>query len=201
MAQRLRRHLSFANITSLTALVFALGGTSYALTLPKNSVGSKQIRSNAVTSAKVADRSLRASDFALGQLPSGQPGAQGATGAPGPAGAPGATGEPGANGAQGLTGVVGAVTVQRTDFGLTDGTASGASVPCPAGTKAIGGGSSVDATTATDVHPTVSRPDRTGVTPVDGQTFDGWRVTYVNVAGGTGTTTVHVFAICAEVGT
>ena len=74
MAQRLRRHLSFANITSLTALVFAMGGTSYALTLPKNSVGSKQIRTNAVTSAKVADRSLRASDFALGQLPSGATG-------------------------------------------------------------------------------------------------------------------------------
>ena len=192
MAQRLRRHLSFANITSLTALVFAMGGTSYALTLPKNSVGSKQIRTNAVTSAKVADRSLRASDFALGQLPSG------ATGATGPAGA---KGDPGANGAQGLTGAVGAVTVQRTDFALADNATSGDSVPCPAGTKAIGGGSSIAAITADDIHATVSRPDRTGVAPVDGETFDGWRVTYRNPAGGTGATTVHAFAICAEVGT
>ena len=37
----MRRHLSFANITSLMALVFAMGGTGYALTIPKNSVGSK----------------------------------------------------------------------------------------------------------------------------------------------------------------
>ena len=55
MAQRIRGHLSFANVTSLLALVFAMGGTSYALTLPKNSVGSKQIRKNAVTTAKVEE--------------------------------------------------------------------------------------------------------------------------------------------------
>ena len=194
MAQRLRRHLSFANITSLTALVFAMGGTGYALTLPKNSVGSKQIRKNAVTGAKVAKRSLRASDFARGQLPSGAPGAPGATG---PAGAPGAKGDRGANGSQGPAGVVGAVTVQRTDFGLPDNTTSGLSVPCPAGTKAIGGGSEIAAITADDVHATVSRPDRTGVAPVDGETFNGWRVTYRNPIGGPGTT-VHAFAICAE---
>jgi len=195
MAQGLRRHLSFANVTSLMALVFAMGGTSYALTLPKNSVGSKQIRKNAVTGAKVANRSLRASDFARGQLPSGAPGAPGATG---PAGAPGAKGDPGANGAQGPAGVVGAVTVQRTEFGLADNQTAGASVPCPAGTRAIGGGSSVLATTSPDIQPTISRPDRTGVVPDDGETFTGWRVSYSNPSGGTGATTAHAFAICAE---
>ena len=65
MEQRLRRHLSFANVTSLTALVFAMGGTA-TRSRPKNSVGSKQIRENAVTSAKVADRS-----FARAISPSG----------------------------------------------------------------------------------------------------------------------------------
>ena len=189
MRQWLHRHLSFANITSLIALVFAMGGTGYALTLPKDSVGSKQIRNNAVTSSEVATRSLRANDFARGQLPVG---ARGAPGATGPAGAPGA------NGAQGLPGVVGAVTVQRTDFGLTDGTSSGASVPCPAGTRAIGGGASIAAPTSEDIHATVSRPDRTGVAPLDGETFTGWRVAYVNPLNGTGTTTVHAFAVCAE---
>jgi hypothetical protein len=195
MTQGLRRHLSFANITSLMALVFAMGGTGYALTLPKNSVGSKQLRKNAVTGAKVKNRSLRAGDFALGQLPAGQPGAPGAPGATGPTGPAGAKGE---RGLQGLPGVVGAVTVQRVDFGLPDNASAGASVPCPAGTKAIGGGSSVDALTAEDIHGTVSRPDRTGVAPVAGETFNGWRVTYRNSAGGAGATTVHAFAICAE---
>ena len=194
MAQRIRGHLSFANVTSLMALVFAMGGTGYALTLPKNSVGSKQLRKNAVTSAKVKNRTLRASDFALGQLPSGPPGAPGAPGATGLAGPAGAKGE---QGVQGVPGVVGAVTVQRSDFGLTDGTTAGASVTCPTGTIAIGGGSSITPTTS-DGHPTISRPDRTGVTPDDGETFEGWRVQYRNPSGGVDASTVQVFAVCAE---
>ena len=197
MAQRLRRQLSFANVTSLMALVFAMGGTGYALTLPKNSVGSKQIRKNAVTSAKVKDRTLRASDFARGQLPAGSPGAPGAPGTPGPAGAPGDKGDKGEDGTQGVPGVVGAVSVQRLEFGLTDGNTSGISVPCPAGTRAIGGGSSITPTTA-DGHPTISRPDRTGATPASGETFTGWRVQYRNPSGGVNASTVQAFAICAE---
>jgi hypothetical protein len=193
MKAQIRRHLSFANVTSLMALFFAMGGTGYALTIPRNSVGTKQIkkggvansdmRTNAVTGSKVKNRSLLASDFALGQLPTGP---AGATGAAGP------------TGSQGATGVVGAVTVARSDFALEDGATSGDSVPCPAGTRAIGGGSSVDAITSNDIHATVSRPDRTGVAPVGGETFDGWRVTFRNPAGSTGDTTVHVFAVCAE---
>ena len=79
--------------------------------------------------------------------------------------------------------MVGAVTVQRSDFGLPDNATAGASVPCPAGTRAIGGGSSVAPTTADDIQPTVSRPDRTGVEPDDDETFNGWRVAYHAVAG------------------
>ena len=52
------------------ALLVALGGTSYAAaTLPRNSVGSSQIRTNAVSSPEVRNGSLRAVDFAAGQLP------------------------------------------------------------------------------------------------------------------------------------
>ena len=95
MTQRIRGHLSFANVTSLMALVFAMGGTGYALTLPKNSVGTKQIRKNAVTGAKVKARTLRASDFARGQLPVGPSGAPGAPGAPDRPALPGPPGPPG----------------------------------------------------------------------------------------------------------
>ena len=179
------------------ALVFAMGGTGYALTLPKNSVGSKQIRKNAVTNAKVKNRTLRASDFALGQLPGGARGAPGAAGAPGATGLTGPAGAKGEQGVQGVPGVVGAVTVQRTDFGLPDNTTLGSAVPCPAGTRAIGGGSSVIPTTA-DSYMTISRPDRTGVIPLDGETFTGWRVQYRNPSGGVGASTVQAFVICAE---
>ena len=54
---------------ALLALFIALGGTSYAaVALPANSVGGKQIKKNAVTSAKVKNGSLRPADFGAPQL-------------------------------------------------------------------------------------------------------------------------------------
>jgi hypothetical protein len=61
-----------------------LGGGAYAaLTLPRNSVGARQIKSGAVRASEVKDQSLLGTDFAPGQLPAGP------RGLPGPAG-PGA---------------------------------------------------------------------------------------------------------------
>lgn len=85
--------------SALLALVVALGGTAYAAaTLPRNSVGSAQLKIGAVTSVDVRDRSLKATDFARGKLPAGAPGAvgpAGPTGPVGPTGAQGPTGPPG----------------------------------------------------------------------------------------------------------
>jgi hypothetical protein len=64
---------------AFTALVVALGGTSYAVVrLPSNSVGSKHlkkgavrnadIKSNAITGAKIKNGSLRAADLNLASL-------------------------------------------------------------------------------------------------------------------------------------
>ena len=56
--------LSYANIVATLALFIALGGSSYAaLKLPRNSVGSAQIRTGAVHSSDVADGSLAAKDL------------------------------------------------------------------------------------------------------------------------------------------
>ena len=55
---------------SVIALFVALGGTGYAArALPKDSVGAKQIKRNAVTSKKVKNRSLKAGDLAAGVIP------------------------------------------------------------------------------------------------------------------------------------
>jgi len=85
-----RRHLTFANVMSVIAVFIALGGASYAaVNLPKNSVGTKQLKGksvgtkqlkgNAVNSNKVKNFSLRANDFKKGQIPSGPTGPAGAT--------------------------------------------------------------------------------------------------------------------------
>jgi hypothetical protein len=69
------------------ALFIALGGTSYAaVKLPANSVGSKQIKTNAVRSAEVKNKSLKPEDFAAGTLLQGPSGPRGATGPAGPRG-------------------------------------------------------------------------------------------------------------------
>jgi hypothetical protein len=54
LTSRLRRRLTFANVTSVGALFVALGGTSYAaIRLPANSVGADQIRTGAVGTPEI----------------------------------------------------------------------------------------------------------------------------------------------------
>jgi len=59
-----------ALVIACLALVVAFSGTSYAdvLNVPFNSVGTSQLRANAVVSSKVKNRSLLATDFKVGQL-------------------------------------------------------------------------------------------------------------------------------------
>lgn len=65
----MRPRLTFANVLSVLALFIALGGASYAaIKLPKNSVGAKQIKKNAVTGPKVAAHSLTGEDLNLSTL-------------------------------------------------------------------------------------------------------------------------------------
>lgn len=93
----LRKRLTFSNVIAVLALFIALGGTSYAVAaLPKNSVGTQQIKKDAVTGVKVKNGSLSSADFAAGTLLKGDTGASGATGATGPQGATGAAGPAGA---------------------------------------------------------------------------------------------------------
>jgi hypothetical protein len=117
-------------LVAFAALMVALGGTSYAIAqLPANSVGTKQLKRNAVTSPKVKDRSLLAKDFKAGQLPAGRRGAQGPVGPAGPAGAAGARGPAGATN----------VTVRA---GTTQSGFSIAS--CTGAERAVGGGGFTD---------------------------------------------------------
>jgi hypothetical protein len=126
-----------ALVVSVMALSVALGGTGYAaIVLPANSVGTKQIKKNAVTSKKVKNRSLKSVDFAAGQLPVGPAGPAGPAGPQGVAGPQGPKGDKGDKGDQG------------DPFGIYERTASSANnseasksvtVSCDEGGLAIGG--------------------------------------------------------------
>lgn len=102
MTRRMRPKLSYANVVASLALFVALGGSSYAaLRLPRNSVGSAQIRAKAVgaselraravTSRAINDRSVGINDISTRAKAAlrgrqGPAGTQGAAGPTGPAG-------------------------------------------------------------------------------------------------------------------
>jgi hypothetical protein len=137
---------------AMFALFIALGGASVAATndfLPKNSVGTVQIKNDSVTAAKIAhnslssvlikDGSLRATDFAAGQLPAGPKGAKGDTGATGPQGPKGDTGATGATGKQGPAGVMGTMGVaQNSATVYNSGGTTSLTVMVPDGKQATG---------------------------------------------------------------
>jgi hypothetical protein len=110
--RRLREKLTYANVMVTVLAFVVLGGSAYAATqLPKDSVGTAQIKKGAVTPGKL---SATAKATLIGpQGLAGQPGAAGATGAAGPAGPEGAKAADGGEGPRGADGV-GAITVEAT---------------------------------------------------------------------------------------
>jgi hypothetical protein len=85
---------TYANVMATVAVFIALGGASYAATqLPKNSVGSAQLKSGAVTPPKLSAAAKQALRGETGpQGAQGDPGLRGETGLPGMPGQPGARG-------------------------------------------------------------------------------------------------------------
>jgi hypothetical protein len=157
------------------ALFVALGGTSYAaIALPRNSVGTTQIKNRAVTQTKIAKKTLAALH-----------GRRGATGPKGPAGAPGVQGVPGPAGPTNLT----YVTVESTALA---GMSEAADATCPAGMVVTGGG--VLPATPEGNQVTVGESD--WVTSTTNGPPDTWEGVLSNSSG----TDVNFFvdAICAK---
>ena len=162
-----------ALVIACLALAVALSGGAYAVStaLPRNSVGSAQLKANAVNSAKVQNRSLRAVDFGIGQIPKGPQG---------PAGAAGPQGPPGTSGVQ-----------QISSTGPSNSTGPKSfQVDCPSGKRAIGGGGTLIGTT-TNTFLTTSRPSDAGT---------GWVATGRESSGGNaGNWAVQAWVVCATV--
>ena len=148
-------------VVALVALLAALAGTSYAaVQLPANSVGTKQLKKNAVTGKKVKNRSLKAIDFATGQLPKGPKGDQGAQGPQGPQGPKGDKGDPAPQ------------PIITTRVGAT-GNGDDAAF-CEEGEAALGGGGTPDV----GGYLTDSEPDAS-----DGEIPAGWFASAADVNG------------------
>jgi hypothetical protein len=99
---KLRSRLTYANVISTLCLFMLLGGGAYAATkLPKNSVGTKQIKNGAITGKKIKKASIDSSKLTAAtaaglQGAKGERGERGERGETGPRGLQGAAGDPGA---------------------------------------------------------------------------------------------------------
>lgn len=114
MLAGLRHRSTYANVMATAAVFIALGGGAYAATrLPANSVGSRQLKENAVTPSKVAPATVR--------LFKGQKGGQGP---------PGPKGDTGSQGTQGIQGIQGSTGPSNAYFSSSTG---GAELSLPAG--------------------------------------------------------------------
>jgi hypothetical protein len=100
---RIRKRLTYANVISTLALLLVVGGGSAvaASQFGKETIGSRALKKEAVTPAKLSQKSKATLTGPVG--PKGATGATGATGPAGPAGPAGAAGAPGTARAYGET--------------------------------------------------------------------------------------------------
>ena len=108
MFQRLRRHLSYANMAATLAVVFAMSGGAYALSGGAHQPAGSANTLTAHVAKKVKKRSKRSVGTRGPAGPAGSAGPQGSAGVQGPVGEKGPAGEKGATGAAGKEGAAGA---------------------------------------------------------------------------------------------
>ena len=175
----LSKRPSPAMIVACMALLVALGGTSYAtvLNVPRNSVGTLELKRNAVKAAKIAPNAVRAghvldgsllvADFKAGQIPQGPKGDKGDTGAPG----------------------LGGYEVVSSTNSVTNAFFNFHTVSCPAGKRALGGGSAYSVANAAEGPFVILSQPTTGGT--------GWTVH--TARSPISSWTMTVYAVCATV--
>jgi hypothetical protein len=194
---------------SVCALVVAvlgwtpLGEAAREAVFPPNSVGTLELRDNAVLSAKIRNGSvtgldvqkrtltgahvrpgsLLASNFKAGQLPAG------AKGDKGDKGDKGQKGDKGDKGPKGDPGLAGVVVVQSSPTPLAANGSALVRVTCPAGKRAIGGGGHQASAIGGVAYITSSIPIDTAQ----------WQAAFKNPTGTTAS--VWAYAVCAAVAT
>jgi hypothetical protein len=175
---KMKRLPSPAMVVACIALTVALGGVSYAATLPRNSVGTAQLKRGAVTAVKVRRNTLtgtQINEARLGRVPS----AARATTA-------------GAADSADAADQAGRAPVTRLDYRSSaavplppGGNHARGTATCDTGLNAVGGGAKV------------SDPDNALIIDSNPVGRTGWEATGF---GGTGTT-MTVFVICAQAAT
>jgi hypothetical protein len=172
--------IALAATALLVSVLFAtpLGQAAGRLVVPRNSVGTAQLKPNAVTGLKIKNGTLTAAKFKAGQLPRGLQGPKGDKGDKGDPGLQGPKGDPG------LTTVT-----KRSSMGppAAAGGFSGVGIACKPGETLVGGGAAIaNWTPQADVVLNTSSPDG-----------NAWEVSFKN-DGPSGSFNAVAYALCAS---
>ena len=224
LLRKLRTHMSFANVVSMMALFIALGGVSWAaVTLPKDSVGAKQIKRDAVSRSEVKRNAVSADEIATNAVNADELNA-GAVGSSEIVDGSVALAELAPNSVDGSkivdgtvgrsdvaagTFLLGRVVTRRVDINMPAGpnaTTAGPDVDvfakCNEGETLIGGGANVASPNESELRisrPSINDQGEGGVPGVDPNLTSGaWKATgrqRNNSPAGGGT--LRVYALCA----
>jgi hypothetical protein len=198
--KRMRGNLTYSNVISTLCLVLLLGGgTAWAATrLPGNSVGTKQLKKEAVTPAKLSKAAKATLVGAQGPLgPQGRQGDKGDKGERGERSERGERGPEGPEGKPGEAGATDAVVRYGPEIELPGNAGAFASsfAECHAGEVAVGGGyeivgspSYVIARPTTDAPGVIVEEEEPyggpvntyPAVPAEGQAASGWWVQMVS---------------------
>jgi hypothetical protein len=198
MSERSRTGLTVAALAIAVLGWTPLGEAARQAVFPPNSVGTVQLKTNAVTSPKIRNGSVQAIDiqkasltaahvkpgsllatsFRAGQLPAGPKGDKGDKGEKGDKGDKGEKGEVGLAGHQFLQGTLVSVAANQVGF---------ATVTCPQGKRVLGGGGHIAGAVAGAGVLWQSIPTSN----------TAWRVAYKNTSGSGAS--IWAYAVCATV--
>ena len=179
------RKPSPALVVAILALIVAMAGGAYAVTVPKKSVGPKQLKKNAVKTGKIRD----------GAVTTGKLGDQAVT-----------TEKLGTEavsaeklGAAAVTaGKLGPAVIHRGEITVPDGVGRALTVSCGTSERLLSGGARLADNTNEDVQLSTSRPVLGNADPLEGESPNGWRAAGFNPAGGTGARQLRVFVLCLQ---
>jgi hypothetical protein len=189
-----RKRLTYANVmSSIAVFLVVAGGTAFAASqLGKESVGTRQLKKEAVSLAKIktaAKESLKGATGPAGPAGAkGADGAKGATGSQGPQGLPGPQGLKGDPGEKGASGTANIHVVRAEGATIPANETGSAEAICAPGEVATGGGGNNVGNSAAHIYQTTPIPFGAGNTPT------GWKVFWK--AGATAVTPI-VYALCA----
>jgi len=185
--RKTRSRLTYANVMSSLAVFMVLGGGAAIAaksSLPKNSVGTKQLRKGGVRTADIRKQAVTLPKIATSARAAlrGQSGPRGVTGQQGPGGPPGA---------------FGSVVIRFVEFSVEAESISSQEVAsCEPGERAVGGGAGFAGSPGSEMRIVYSGPGDGEGKPEQGQAPTAWEGVIYN-SEGAAREDGRVYVVCA----